>query len=50
MVSPRHFWNACFPCGIKTASTKVEDQADTWQQAEAMGREIARQLGGLMRM
>jgi multimeric flavodoxin WrbA len=29
---------------------KVEDQTETWQQAEAMGREIARQLGGLMRM
>jgi hypothetical protein len=30
--------------------SKVEDQTETWEQAKALGREIARKLGGQMRM
>jgi shikimate 5-dehydrogenase len=28
----------------------VEDQTETWEQAKALGQEIARKLGDLMRM
>jgi multimeric flavodoxin WrbA len=30
--------------------SKVEDQTETWEQAKALGREIARKLGGIMKM
>ena len=30
--------------------SKVEDQTETWEQAKALGREIARKLGGVMKM
>jgi hypothetical protein len=29
---------------------KVEDQKETWQQAQALGQEIARRLGEHLRM
>jgi hypothetical protein len=30
--------------------SNVEDQTETWEQAKALGQEIARKLGGQMKM